>query len=448
MKKNKIPTILGIIFLVFGLAAGILLVQNRQIFRISASPQASPKDIRITNITDSSFTVSWATDKATGGFTLWGETQNSLTKTELNEIGETSNTHSATIQGLFPNKTYFFELNSDGVSFDNDGIPWQITTGPKFASQSTSNSISGTILTATGTPAKEVIVYVTLAGGSPLSTTTSQNGSWVIPISSTRNQNLTSYLEIDETNTLIEISVQAGPQGVATAQIYPASARPAPPIILGESMDFRNEPPSESGGIPKANINLPDGSAQSSSGFEVPGENASPSAETVTLENIEEGEAITSTEPEFFGEGPPGTTITITIESDPITDQTVISSLGDWSWSPPEGLTEGSHKITISWRDTSGILRTLTRTFIVQASEGPAFESTPSATPTSTPTASPTATPAPAASSSPTVSATPISTASGIPDSGNLKPTILYSIMGLALIVFSLTLGFFTFRKT
>jgi len=98
---------------------------------------------------------------------------------------------------------------------------------------------------------------------------------------------------------------------------------------------------------------------------------ASPSAETVTLESLDEDEIITSTEPEFFGEGPPGTTITITIESDPITDQTTISSLGGWNWSPPEGLSEGAHKITITWRDASGILRTLTRTFIVQASEGP-----------------------------------------------------------------------------
>ena len=445
MKKNKIPTLLGIILLVFGLAAGILLVQNKQIFRLGATPQASPKDIRITNITDSSFTVSWATDKEIGGFILWGETENSLTKTELNEIDEISDTHSVTIQGLFPDKTYFFELNSDGVSFDNNGIPWQISTGPKLVSQSISNSISGTILTATGTPADKVIVYVTLAGASPLSTTTSQNGSWVMPISSARSQNLTSFIEIDEANTLIEISVQAGPQGVATAQIYPTSARPAPPIILGESLDFKNESPSDAGGIPKAKINLPD-EATPSSAFEVSDDIASPSVETVTLDSLDEGEAITSSEPEFFGEGPPGTAITNTIESDHITDQTTISSSGDWSWSPPEGLSEGSHKITITWRDASGILRTLTRTFIVQAAEGPAFESTPSATPTSTPTSSPTPTSTP--TSSPTPAVTPTSTASGILDSGNLKPTVLYSIMGLGLIIFSLTLGFFTFKKT
>ncbi len=445
MKKSKIPTILGIALLVFGLAAGILLVQNRQIFRLGASPQSSPKDVRITNITDASFTVSWVTDKSTGGFVSWGETENSLSKTELDEIGEMNDTHSVTVQGLTENKAYYFEISSDGTNYDNNGIPWQVTTGAKLASPTGTDSIAGSVLTATGSPAGNSIVYITLAGASPLSTITSQNGSWVIPISSARDQGLNSFVNINETTTLIEISVQAGARGVATAQIYPASAKPTPPITLGKSHDFKSLPPSETSGIPTASINLPSEATPSSS-FDIPeGGTATPSAEIVTLESIEEGEVVTSTDPEFFGEGPPGTTITITIESDPVTDTVTIPYSGDWDWSPPKDLEEGTHKITITWRDVSGILRTLTRTFIVQASEGPAFESTPSG---STPTPSPTASATPTLSPSPTASATPVSTTAGIPDSGNLKPTILYSIIGLGLITFSLVLGSFAFRKT
>ncbi|MEJ2441708.1 MAG: Ig-like domain-containing protein [Patescibacteria group bacterium] len=448
MKKNKIPTILGILLLVFGIAAGTLLVQNKQIFKLGASPQSSPKDVRITNITDASFTVSWVTDKNTGGFVSWGESENSLNKTEIDEIGEMNDTHFATIQGLTENKTYYFKINSDGSEYDNNGIPWQITTGPKLANGSGTNSIAGSVLTTTGSPAQNAIVYVTLAGASPLSTTTSQNGSWVLPISSARDQNLNSFVVINETTTLVEISVQAGSRGVATAQIYPASAKPTPPIVLGRTQDFKNLSPSETTGVPKANVSLPS-EATPSSGFDVPEGSATPSAETVTLESVDEGEVITSTEPEFFGEGPPGTKITITVESDPVSDTITVPFSGDWNWSPPDDLEEGSHKITLTWRDDSGILRTLTRTFIVQAAEGPAFESTPSAsspTPSPTASASPTLSPSPTASATPTT--TPVSTLSGIPDSGNLKPTILYSIMGLGLITFSLVLGYFTFRKT
>ncbi|MGB6838773.1 MAG: Ig-like domain-containing protein [Microgenomates group bacterium] len=435
MKKSKIPTLLGIVILIFGLAAGILLVQNRQIFRLGASPQVSPKDVRITNITDSSFTVSWITDKKTSGFIKWGESASSLTKTELNELGELSETHTTTIQGLTSSKTYHFEIGSGGQDFNNNGIPWQVTVGPELLGPTTSNSISGSVLTATGAAAENSIVYVTLAGASPLSTTTSQNGSWVIPISSARTQDLTSLVEINETTTLIEISVQSGSRGVATAQIYPASAKPTPPIILGQSHDFKNLPPSETGGIPKADINLPD-EATPSSGFDVPEEIATPSAETVTLESLDEGEIVTTTEPEFFGEGPAGTTITITIESDPITDDVSIGSSGNWSWSPPEELSEGTHTISLTWRDINGILRTLTRTFIVQAAEGPAFESTPSGS-TPTPTASPTPSPSPSPTATATATASPTSTISATPDSGNLTPTFLLSIMGIGVVAFA-----------
>lgn len=435
MKKSKIPTLLGIFILILGLAAGIFLIQNQQIFRLGASPETSPKDVRITNITSSSFTVSWTTDEETSGFIKWGEPSNSLDGTELDEITESSKTHTATIQGLNSNKTYYFKINSDGRNFDNNGVPWQKTTGPELPGSTTIDSISGTVLTSTGSPAGNAIVYATLAGASTLSTTTSQSGSWIIPISLARTQDLTSFIEVDDTNTLIEISVQAASQGVATAQIYPAAASPVPPIVLGQSHDFRNLRPGEADGVPKANINLPE-EASPSSGFEVPEEIATPSAETITLDSLDEGEIVTSTEPEFFGEGPPGTTITITIESDPITDEVYIGSSGDWDWSPPEDLSEGSHVITISWRDAGGILRTLTRTFVVQAAEGPAFESTPSATPTASPT--PTPSPSPTASPTATPASTPTSTPSAVEDSGTLTPTILLSIMGIGFLVFSI----------
>lgn len=433
MKKSKIPTIIGIFLLTAGLAAGVLLVQNRQIFKLGASPQISPKNVRISNISDSAFTVSWVTDKQTDGFIKWGKSENSLNQIEVDEIKGPSFVHTISVHGLDPETTYFFTINSDGKEFDNNGIAWQVTTGSKLTLRPGSNTISGTVLTAVGTPAKSALVYVTVGGSSLLSTTTSENGSWVIPISSARTQNLASFVEIDDSSTLVEISVQAGPDGVASAQIYPVSAKPAPPIILGKTYNFKNLPPSETEGIPKAKVNLPE-EATPSSGFNVPEEISTPSATTVTLESIDEGEVVTTTEPEFFGKGPPKTTLTITVESDPITDSVTVDSSGNWKWSPPTNLPEGTHKITITWRDASGILRTLTRTFVVQAAEGPAFESTPSA---STPTPSPSATPTPTPSPSTTPSASPISSVSAIPDSGNLTPTVTLSIMGLGLIVTS-----------
>ncbi|MEK7112803.1 MAG: fibronectin type III domain-containing protein [Patescibacteria group bacterium] len=445
MRRSKIPTIFGIFILVLGLAAGVLLVRGQKFFRLGATAEFAPKDVRISNIADTSFTISWVTDKETSGFIKWGQNKDSLEKTELDEIKSQSFVHLLTLRGLSPETSYFFKINSGGEDFDSGGIPWQVTTGSSLDTPAKTSLVSGVVLTSTGQPAKNALLYLTVGGGSLLSTIASQNGTWVVPISSARTQDFSDYVVIEEKNSLIEISVNAGPDGVATAQIYPQSARPAPSIILGQVHDFKNLPPSAVSEIPKASIGLPEESTPSS-GFEVEEKPTTPSVKTVTLESVDEGEIVTSTDPEFFGEGPAGVTLTISLESEPITDTVAVPSNGDWKWSPPQGLTEGAHKITITWRDSSGILRILTRTFIVQAAEGPAFESTPSASPTSTPQVSPTASPTP----SPTATGTTIptapatSTAAPVPESGSLTPTIALSIMGVGVLAFA----FFVWKKS
>ncbi len=441
MKKSRIPTLIGVLVLVLGLAAGIFLVQSRKFFRLGASAENTPKDVRISNISDTSFAVSWTTDKESSGFVLWGEDEQSLSKIENDEITIEGFTHLTTVRNLRPETNYSFKINSGGTEFDNNGVVWKVITGPTLTPPSQTIIVSGSILTQTGTPSANSLVYISV-GGSLLSSLTSQSGTWLVPLSSARTQDLKSFLTINESATLLEISVQAGGDQVATAQIYPQSAKPAPPITLGQTYDFKSLPPSSEGEVPKASIDLPTESTPSS-GFIIPEETATPSASTVTLASVKEGEVVTSTTPEFFGEGPSGATITITVESDPQSAQIDVPADGDWKWSPPAGLSPGAHKITISWRDAAGILRTLTRTFIVQASEGPAFESTPSATPTSTPSSTPTSTPKATTTPRATSSATPKATASATPSasavpqpvSGSLTPTIALFIMGIGVIL-------------
>jgi len=453
MRKTKIPTILGILVLAIGVIVGVYLVQNRQIFRLKASPEVTPRNVQKTNVSDSSFTVTWTTDKNTEGFIKWGESASSLDKTATTSPIQASNIHSITVYGLIPDSNYFFKINSDGASFDNEGIPWEVKTGLKLTTPPNSVIMSGKVLTQSGSPARNALVYALVGGGDVLSTLTSDNGSWVIPASSARNQSLSSYIEIDENSTLVEISVQAGSLGIASAQIYPQSAKPAPDIALGEVYDFTSLPPSANIDIPESSIELPD-TATKSSGFQV--SDSETAEKTITLDGVGEGGVITTEEPEFFGEGPPGTEITITIESDPQTGSVEVNQGGFWRWTPPEGLEEGLHKITLTWRDARGILQTITRSFTINAQEGPAFTSTPSASPTPTnitptptqtpsPTATPTlapsvtatTTPSPSPTATPTKTPAPtkIATSSGIPDDpGFSTPTLLLLFLGLGLV--------------
>ena len=128
MKKTTIPTIIGIVVLVLGVAAGVFLLGQQQLFRLGASPDSIPKDVRISNISDSGFTVTWTTDKETLGFLNYG-TDSTLDKVAHPSSTTPSSTHLVTIRNLEAGETYFFKLNSDSQKYDNNGIPWQTTTG-------------------------------------------------------------------------------------------------------------------------------------------------------------------------------------------------------------------------------------------------------------------------------------------------------------------------------
>ena len=456
MNQRKVPTIIGILVLIIGLAVGVYLLQTRNIFKLGAKGETLPKDVRITNITDSSFSVSWTTDKETGGFISWGESEGKIDNVEEDELEGNGFTHFVTIRGLNPTTVYFFKINSGSIFYDNNGVSWQVTTGPVLTSITKSNTISGIILTATGEPATNALIYVSVGGTSPLSTTASKDGSWVVMISSLRTNELNSFFAINKTKDVIEIAANLGPKGTSSAQIYLASAKPAPPMILGQTHNFKNSPANKTDKLPIANLELPQ-DATPTSKFESD-ENAITGAKAVTIKSIDEGETVSSSKPEFFGEGPASTNITITVESDVVTTTVKIGTNGSWSWSPPKNLTPGVHKITVSWKDTNGILKSITKTFIVQASEVPAFEATPSATPTQTPTSKPTSTPSPTPTpkSSPTatpkpsstpiprasITPTPTATSTTPPLSGPPSPTPTQPVSGTELpSVFLLILG-------
>jgi len=434
--KIKIPTLIGIVVLVIGITTGVLLVSSKQIFRLGAQGTNPPKNVRISNITGDSFTATWTTQEESVSSLFWGSDRTNLTKLEIDEIAGAGFTHSTTVRGLTPQKIYYFIINSGDKEYDNNDIPWQVTTGAQLAQPEAPNIISGSVLTATGTPATNALIHIQVGGTSPLSTITSENGSWVITLSSLRTADLNSYHQINESADIIEISAQAGPTGVSSAQIYTESAKPVPPLILGQVHDHKNLPPSQTEEVPGANPGLPSNNDRSS-GFNVDYSVPESTPSAVTLVNIDEGETVSSVLPEFFGVGPPGIEIDITIESDPMTASIDIDENGTWSWSPDENLDPGSHTISITWIDTEGILQSITKNFVVQASEVPVYEATPSALPTPE-VATPTASPIPTATSA----ATPPPQ----PKSGIAKPTLILYFMGMGLLTISGAIVYFAFE--
>lgn len=433
-KKSKIPTILVIVILLVGIFAGVFFLNTKQIFRIGASATTQPKDIKISNISDNSATVSWITDSQTSDFLAWGEREETISKVAEEETNsKKSFTHNVFLSGLKPNTNYFFKINSGGTNYSNNEIPWKFTTGATLGINTASLFVSGSVIDISGQPVNRALIYITV-NNYVASTTTSDKGNFVYQLGNIRTPDLQNYAQIDPKTTLLQISVSAGIGGPASVQIFPQSANPIPPIILGQTYDFRNSQPGSDNQIPNVNLSLPS-TASRESKINVGSPAPLPAQKSVILESLKEGETVTSTRPEFFGKGPPGETVTIEVNSDdPITGKVTIPKDGSWSFAVPTGLAPGAHSVTITWKDTTGITRSLTRNFVVQASDVPAFEATPSETlaPNATPTAIPEAT------SEATLTPEPVTTPSeaSVPATGNLTPTLLFSMLGVLIMVF------------
>ena len=423
MKKSiKLPTILGVLILVSGLIAGVYLINSKKIFKLGAQVEASPKDVRIGNITDNSVTVTWTTDIESKGFIKWNKTSSSLSKVALEENSTSESVHLVNILGIDKGSDVFFNINSNGDDYLNNNIPWQTSTLNQAIASNNLIVATGVILASDGNTPAKAIVHL-LINGVTLSTITSSEGSWVIPIS--------TYIESVPETTAIEINVNAGTKGVAQAVIYPTAIKTTPIILLGKTYDFRTITDSNDGSLPESKLSVPE-SVEASSRFEIDRDVSQPSQNIVTLESVDEGEIITTTDPEFFGKGPVQTNIEVSVESELQTVMVSTDKNGAWKWSPPNNLEPGEHTVTLKWSDANGVIRTLTRKFIVSASEGPAFESTPSATPIIT--AAPNATTTPTSRAT----ATATSTAPPTPETGSLIPTFGLFIVGIGILLSSI----------
>ena len=434
MKTNKkLPTILGVIILLLGVVTGVVLINSQQVFKIGADVEAVPKNVRISNITDSAVTVSWTTDIPSNGFVKWGKTEITLGKVALEETSEKSFVHSANLLGIDANSDILFKISSDGKDYNNQGISWQASTIPKKNLAANNLIASGTILKSdAGTPAK-ALVYLTV-NGEVLSALTSDKGTFVIPIS--------TFFDNLSASTAVEVTVQAGADGSSQAVIYPKSIKFIPAMILGRTYDFRTLQENANNEQPESSLTVPE-SLEISSRFEITRTETTPSTETVKIESIDEGEIITTVDPEFFGTGPKNADVEIVVESELQTETVNTGADGSWSWDPPKDLEPGQHKLTVKWRDAQGILRTITRTFIVSAAEGPAFESTPSATPI-VEAATPTAISSSSPSATTKATKTPTTTTQPTPETGSLTPTMGLFIMGMGIFLSSI----FVYKKS
>ena len=379
---KRIPTFLGILFLAISIGITTFLVKQGGLFSVRAIPSHDPKDVRITNITDNSFTISYFTKDPTSGIINYGKSP-SLGQSGLDDkdqsLGNISNRllHNITVKNLDPNTKYYFSIISGKDTYTNNSNPFEITTSEKIGGKLPDQPhVTGNVILPNREPPKEAIIYLTANGAQVISVGLKPDGSFILPLNSIRNSSLNNYFKI-ENDTVLKLLV-IGDELTSNIVLSPLQIKPVPTITLSNDYDFTltNRPQIPS---PVNNITFPS--------FTRATEDETKKPQILTPQ---EDQSFTDTQPQFKGTALPGEEVQIIIHSDEnINTEINADNNGNWVYRPQSPLSAGQHTITIITKDASGIVRTLTQSFVVYASgtqiEGAAGSPTPTAKPTSLP---------------------------------------------------------------
>jgi purple acid phosphatase-like protein len=240
--QKKIPTVLGLIILIGALVAGLLFFgDGTGVFAPRATPETTPATIRLTNVKENSFTVTFYTNEATAGFIKYGKEQGKLNSQSSDDRDQLSGTvgeyqlHHITIRGLEPDTEYFYVLGTGSrAELDNEGLPFSIkTAGKPISSAPNALTIYGSVANQSGTPAEGGIVYVSAADTGEMSSLIKSSGSWAIPLSQARTQDGNDYA-----NLSVEDNISLLIQGLSLEdrlqlQTTVAEAQPVSELIFG-----------------------------------------------------------------------------------------------------------------------------------------------------------------------------------------------------------------------
>lgn len=452
MKKTfwnkRMPTILSIGLIIIAIVITSLLVKTNTVFVSRADITQTPQNVKITNISDTGFTLSYTTDVENIASVNFAKDKN-LGQTALDDRDQTGlirphKIHNFTLRNLKPNTRYFFAIISGQNTFLNNNIPYETTTAPKTQfTQAKSPPITGKIVLPDGEAPKEALVYAKIDKAQEISSLSKNNGIYSLSLNSLLLEDLSFPLTIDP-NDIIKMIVTNGSLK-STVLLSGAKINAIPIITLSHDYDFTQKTETTSSrsstlsgfpSIPKPSVSL-----EKNPGILVP----------------KKDQTFTNQQPVFHGTAMPNAKVKIIIRSSSeIEKEVTADSFGNWSFAPAQTLSPGEHTISIQTKNKSGILQNITQSFIVLAAINPTLPPTPTATlvptitlPSMVPT--PTFAPPPTAiiTRAPTIipTQTPIIVVSPTisPRTPLGNPSILIiGIMGLSI----LALGYLLFLKT
>ena len=434
--EKRIPTLFALFFMLGGIVVTLSFVKQGTFTIGQASPDTTPQNVQITNISDTSFSVAFTTTgKTAGGVSVEGPDGSTLAsddRLKSGNIDEPFYSHHITVGNMKPNSKYSFSLISGSQKFDDSGKNYSVQTGPAISSVPKDlNPIFGKAILPTGESADDTLVIISSPLTGSISTYTKGAGEFIVPLNSLRITQGDTYASITD-DTLFTITLlRQNTKTVLTATYK--NAQNIAPITLSQDYDFTSTNTSTIASSEAQLQPLPPTTKKGA----------------ITIQTPKEAQSLIDTKPLFRGTALPGKTVKITIHSETaISAETTTDNSGNWTYRPSENLAPGKHTITIETTDSAGILQRITQSFMVFASGSQISQpATPSATPTISvtptislsPTVTATASPTPLVTSAPQIIfSTPSATITTMPplaQPGGPTSTIALTFMSVLFIV-------------
>ncbi|MEK7534153.1 MAG: hypothetical protein AAB600_02335 [Patescibacteria group bacterium] len=238
---KRIPTLLSILLIGTSIVMTSILVKSSTVFVSRADITQTPQNVKITNILDTSFTVSYTTEVENIGSVNFGTDKN-LGQTALDDRDQGEGirphkVHSFTLHYLKPATQYFFTITSGQNTFLNNNMPYETTTAPKpQITQITQTPITGKIVLPTGESPKEALVYAKVSKAQEISSLSKTDGTYLLALNSLLSQDLSSPVTLDKNNVIKMIITN----GVLKSSVLLQGAQinTIPVITLSNDYDF------------------------------------------------------------------------------------------------------------------------------------------------------------------------------------------------------------------
>ncbi len=199
-------------------AASLILFTLLLVGSVRTATAAAPISLLISNLRDTSFTISWLTAlPERGQVQLIGGS----TFDDVRGPMYSGSTHYVTVAGLSATSDYQFQVISGDAAYDNGGAPWSVKTGVTLA-PAVPDGIVGRVKNANGKDAPDAIVVLTIQHeqvvSAPLSAlvTPADSGFFHLNLSDLRSLDVPApYFEYTRGGDLVTIqAVNAGGMGV------------------------------------------------------------------------------------------------------------------------------------------------------------------------------------------------------------------------------------------